>query len=54
MTEVAAELERSPGAVHMLRSRAHDRLKKLFGGPAAFFFFLWIRRERAPPTAPVP
>ena len=36
VTEVAAELEKSPGAVHMLRSRAHDRLKELLGGRAHF------------------
>jgi RNA polymerase sigma-70 factor (ECF subfamily) len=29
VAEVAAELGRSPGAVHMLRSRAHDRLREL-------------------------
>ena len=30
--EVAGELGRSAGAVHMLRSRAHDRLRELLGG----------------------
>ena len=34
--EVALELERSPGAVHMLRSRAHDRLRELLGGRTGF------------------
>ena len=29
VAEVAAELDRSVGAVHMLRSRAHDRLREL-------------------------
>ena len=29
---VAAELKRSRGAVHLLRSRAHDRLRELLGG----------------------
>jgi len=32
VAEVAAELERSVGAVHMLRSRAHDRLGELLRG----------------------
>ena len=30
--EVADELGRSAGAVHMLRARAHDRLRELLGG----------------------
>ena len=34
---VAAEEGRSPGAVHMLRSRAHDRLRELLGGETVFF-----------------
>lgn len=35
--DVAAALERKPGAVHMLRARAHDRLRELLGNPAKFF-----------------
>lgn len=35
--EVAAELERSCGAVHMLRARAQDRLREILGGPSMFF-----------------
>jgi RNA polymerase sigma-70 factor (ECF subfamily) len=31
ITQVATELGRSPGAVHMLRARAHDRLRDLLG-----------------------
>jgi RNA polymerase sigma-70 factor (ECF subfamily) len=31
VAEVAVELGRSPGAVYMLRSRAHDRLRELLG-----------------------
>ena len=34
--EVATALGRSPGAVYMLRSRAHDRLHELLGGAADF------------------
>lgn len=34
--EVAAELGRSAGAVHMLRARAYDRLRELLGPPSAF------------------
>ena len=37
VAEVAAELGKSPGAVHMLRSRAHERLKELLGGATVFF-----------------
>ncbi len=37
VTEVAAELQKSPGAIHMLRSRAHDRLRELLGGRTRFF-----------------
>lgn len=36
VAEVAAEMEKSPGAVHMLRSRAHDRLKEMLGGATRF------------------
>lgn len=35
--EVAAEMGRSPGAIHMLRARAHDRLRALLGSEADFF-----------------
>ncbi len=35
--EVASELKRSPGAVHMLRARAQDRLRELLGTPSMFF-----------------
>jgi len=37
IAEVAAEMGRSPGAVHMLRSRAHDRLRSLLGAETDFF-----------------
>lgn len=37
VAEVAAELNKSPGAVHMLRSRAHARLRELLGEPEKFF-----------------
>lgn len=36
VAEVAKELGRSAGAVHMLRSRAHDRLRELLGGAGGF------------------
>jgi len=35
--EVAAALERSVGAVYMLRMRAHDRLRELLGSGSQFF-----------------
>ncbi len=35
--EVAEALGKSPGAVHMLRARAHDRLRERIGSPAQFF-----------------
>jgi RNA polymerase sigma-70 factor (ECF subfamily) len=35
--EVAAAMGRSPGAVHMLRVRAHDRLRDLLGAETNFF-----------------
>jgi len=35
--EVAAALVRSPGAVHMLRARAHDRLRELLRSSSEFF-----------------
>lgn len=34
--EVAAALKRSPGAVYMLRARAHDRLRKILGRASDF------------------
>lgn len=37
MAEVAAAMERSEGAVHMLRRRAHDRLRELLGSASQFF-----------------
>ncbi|MDX2148789.1 MAG: RNA polymerase sigma factor [Planctomycetota bacterium] len=35
--EVAANLQRSPGAVYMLRARAHECLQELMGNPGQFF-----------------
>jgi RNA polymerase sigma-70 factor, ECF subfamily len=35
--EVAESLERSKGAVHMLRARAYDRLRELMGSASQFF-----------------
>jgi RNA polymerase sigma factor (sigma-70 family) len=35
--DVATALKRSPGAVHMLRARAHDRLRELLGTETQFF-----------------
>jgi len=35
--EVAASLGRSPGAIHMLRARAHDRLREIIGPGTNFF-----------------
>ncbi len=35
--EVAEALARSPGAVYMLRARAHDRLHELLGSTSKFF-----------------
>lgn len=37
VSEVAATMGRSAGAVHMLRLRAHDRLKNLLGSPSRVF-----------------
>ena len=37
MPEVAAKMERSIGAVHMLRARAHDRLRVELGTSSQFF-----------------
>ena len=36
-TEVAGRMQRSAGAIHMLRARAHDRMKRLIGGETDFF-----------------
>lgn len=35
--DAAESLGRSKGAVHMLRARAHDRLRELLGSPSKFF-----------------
>jgi len=35
--EVAKRMERSAGAVHMLRARAHDRLREVLGAESAWF-----------------
>lgn len=35
--EVAATLNRSPGAVHMLRARAHDALRERLGAESEYF-----------------
>lgn len=37
VSEVAADLGRSEGAVYMLRARAHDRLRELLPGESKFF-----------------
>ena len=37
ISDVASRLGRSPGAVHMLRARAHDRLRELLGPESQFF-----------------
>ena len=37
IAEVAAEMNRSTGAVHMLRARAHDQLRCLLGTETDFF-----------------
>ncbi len=37
VAEAAAEIGRSCGAIHMLRARAHERLKSLLGTPSRFF-----------------
>lgn len=36
-SEVAREMDRSPGAVFMLRVRAHDRLREMLGAACKFF-----------------
>lgn len=35
--EVATQLNRSPGAIYMLRARAHRRLAEIMGTPSQFF-----------------
>lgn len=35
--DAAAEIGRSAGAIHMLRARAHERLRSLLGNPSRFF-----------------
>jgi len=37
IAEVAKEMQRSPGAIHMLRARAHERLRVLLGTETDFF-----------------
>lgn len=37
ITEVAAALNRSRGAIHMLRARAHDQLRSMLGAETLFF-----------------
>lgn len=37
IAEVAQQMNRSSGAVHMLRARAHDRLRELLMGQSALF-----------------
>jgi len=37
IAEVAQRMKRSAGAVHMLRARAHERLRELLGGKAGMF-----------------
>ena len=37
IAEIAQQMGRSPGAVHMLRSRAHVHLRALLGAPSRFF-----------------
>lgn len=37
IAEVASSMNRSPGAVHMLRARAHERLRQLLGAATAYF-----------------
>lgn len=37
IADVSARMGRSPGAVHMLRARAHDRLRQLLGPESAWF-----------------
>jgi RNA polymerase sigma-70 factor (ECF subfamily) len=37
IADVAQQMGRSAGAVHMLRARAHDRLRELLGAESAWF-----------------
>lgn len=37
IAEVAAQMGRSPGAIHMLRARAHERLRQLLGPQSGWF-----------------
>lgn len=37
VAEIAAQMGRSVGAVHMLRARAHDRLREVLGTASQFF-----------------
>lgn len=37
VSEIAEELGKSAGAVHMLRARAHDRLRELLGSASTFW-----------------
>jgi RNA polymerase sigma-70 factor, ECF subfamily len=37
ISDVSERMGRSPGAVHMLRARAHDRLRPLLGTESAWF-----------------
>lgn len=37
ISEVAQRMDRSPGAVHMLRARAHNRLREVLGTESAWF-----------------
>lgn len=37
IAEVARQMDRSSGAIHMLRARAHDRLRQLLGPESGWF-----------------
>lgn len=37
IAEVARQMKRSAGAIHMLRARAHDRLREILGSESAWF-----------------
>jgi RNA polymerase sigma-70 factor (ECF subfamily) len=37
IAEVARKMNRSPGALHMLRARAHDSLREVLGAESAWF-----------------
>jgi RNA polymerase sigma-70 factor (ECF subfamily) len=49
VSDVAVELEKSPGAVHMLRSRAHDRLRELLAARGGFRAVLREERRQMTP-----